>query len=227
MMKSSSASSSSASQGGVVVTHVGGTHLHRARRHWLAAGTALLMALGLPACTKQEKLAFKLTDLSGADYGNELSLTDGVTGKPVTLQDLKGKVVFLFFGFAQCPDICPTTLLKAKEVKEALGQEAKRLQVVFVTLDPERDTPEVLKAYVPSFDESFMGLRGDDTATKKAAREFRVFYQKVPNQDGSSYTIDHTAASYVIDKNGTLRLLVRYTDSVDDIVHDLKLLLKA
>lgn len=225
MMKTSSVPSPSSALV-PVLRRVAGAAISGYRRRLLSIGTAVLVAAGLPACT-QEKPAFKLTDLSGADYGNELSLTNAATGKPVTLQDLKGKVVFLFFGFAQCPDICPTTLLKAREIKEQLGKDADRLQVVFVTLDPERDTPEVLQAYVPSFDESFMGLRGDDKATKKAAREFRVFYQKVPNQDGSSYTLDHTAASYVIDRNGTLRLLVRYTDNVDDIVHDLKLLLKA
>lgn len=196
------------------------------RRRWLSAGAGLMLMAGLPACTK-EKPSFKLTDLSGADYGNALDLTNAVTGKPMTLQDFKGKVVFLFFGFAQCPDICPTTLLKAKEIREALGADADKLQVVFVTLDPERDTPEVMSAYVPSFDPSFIGLRGDTAATKKAAREFRVFYQMVPNQDGSSYTLDHTAASYVIDKDGNLRLLVRYNDAVEDIVNDLKLLIQA
>ncbi|MDO4905448.1 MAG: SCO family protein [Lautropia sp.] len=205
---------------------VDGTTPDVRRRRLLTAGAALAMTVGLPACTK-EKPSFKLTDLSGADYGNALNLTDAVTSKPMTLEDFKGKVVFLFFGFAQCPDICPTTLLKAKEIREALGKDADKLQVVFVTLDPERDTPEVMSAYVPSFDPSFIGLRGDIPATKKAAREFRVFYQKVPNQDGSSYTLDHTAASYLIDKNGNLRLLVRYTDPVDDIVSDLKLLIES
>ena len=165
--------------------------------------------------------------LGGADYGNELSLTDVSTGKPVTLASFKDHVVLLFFGFTQCPDICPTTLLKAKEIRDALGPDGKRLDVVFVTLDPERDTAEVLPAYVHSFDPSFIALRGDMAATKKVAREFRVFFQKVPNQDGSSYTLDHTAASYVIDKTGKLRLLVRYTDPVDNVVSDLKQLLAA
>lgn len=195
------------------------------RRQWLSMATAMLMAGGLAACTQKEKPAYKLTDLSGADYGKTLSLTNAATGKPMSLQDFKGRAVLLFFGFTQCPDICPTTLLKAKEIKEALGTQGERLDVVFVTLDPERDTAEVLNAYVPSFDPSFIALYGDVAATKKAAREFRVFFQKVPNQDDSSYTLDHTAASYVIDKNGTLRLLVRYTDTVEDVVHDLKLLL--
>lgn len=195
------------------------------RRQLLSAATALVVTAALAACTQKEKPAYKLTDLSGADYGKTLSLTNAATGKPVALQDFKGKAVLLFFGFTQCPDICPTTLLKAKEIKDALGKQGEDLDVVFVTLDPERDSAEVLNAYVPSFDPSFIALRGDLVATKKAAREFRVFFQKVPNQDGSSYTLDHTAASYVIDKNGTLRLLVRYTDTVDDVVHDLKLLL--
>lgn len=191
---------------------------------WLGAGGALA---ALSACTEEKQMHFKSTDLQGADYGQELALTDASTGKAVTLKDFHGRVVLLFFGFTQCPDICPTTLLKAKEIRDALGPQGERLAVVFVTLDPERDTPEVLQAYVHSFDPSFIALRGDLPATKKAAREFRVFFQKVPNQDGSSYTLDHTAASYVIDKNGKLRLLVRYTDPVGDIVSDLKQLLAA
>lgn len=195
------------------------------RRQILSAAAALAMAGGLAACTEKKPLSLKLTDLSSADYGNELGLTDAATGKTMTLADYRGKTLLVFFGFTQCPDICPTTLLKAKEIKDALGSQADRLQVIFVTLDPERDTPEVLNAYVSSFDPSFAALYGDIPATKKVAREFRVFYQKVPNQDGSSYTLDHTAASYVIDKDGNLRLLVRYTDTVEDVVHDLKQLL--
>jgi hypothetical protein len=203
------------------------------RRHLLRTGAAAVaLAVGSPlllaGCNRQApQMNFKSTDLDGADYGKSLDLTNTATGKPVSLDTFKGKVVLLFFGFTQCPDICPTTLLKAKEIKEALGKDGDKLDVVFVTLDPERDTAEVMQAYVPSFDPSFIGLRGDPAATKKAAREFRVFYQKVPNQDGSSYTLDHTAASYVIDKDGKLRLLVRYTDAVPDIVSDLKQLIAA
>ena len=127
---------------------------------------------------------------------------------------------------------CPHTAIREDAsmnlaAVEDLARRFGNLDVVFVTLDPERDTAEVMQAYVPSFDPSFIGLRGDPAATKKAAREFRVFYQKVPNQDGSSYTLDHTAASYVIDKDGKLRLLVRYTDAVPDIVSDLKQLIAA
>ena len=197
---------------------------HLSRRRVLSSVPAAALWLGggalmgsLAACSKEKGMTFKSTDLGGADYGNELSLTDVSTGKPVTLTSFKDHVVLLFFGFTQCPDICPTTLLKAKEIRD----------VVFVTLDPERDTAEVLPAYVHSFDPSFIALRGDMAATKKVAREFRVFFQKVPNQDGSSYTLDHTAASYVIDKTGKLRLLVRYTDPVDNVVSDLKQLLAA
>ena len=215
------------------VDHALGTR-HLSRRRVLSSVPAAALWLGggalmgsLAACSKEKGMTFKSTDLGGADYGNELSLTDVSTGKPVTLASFKDHVVLLFFGFTQCPDICPTTLLKAKESRDALGPDGKRLDVVFVTLDPERDTAEVLPAYVHSFDPSFIALRGDLAATKKVAREFRVFFQKVPNQDGSSYTLDHTAASYVIDKTGKLRLLVRYTDPVDNVVSDLKQLLAA
>jgi protein SCO1/2 len=131
----------------------------------------------------------------------------------------------VFFGFTHCPDVCPTTLLKAAQVKKQLGADGGRMQVLFVTVDPERDTPEVLSKYVPAFDPSFIALRGDRDETGKAAREFKVFYQKVPNKDGTSYNVDHTAASYILDTEGRLRLFVRHTQPVEEIVADLRQLL--
>lgn len=191
-----------------------------------AAGVAAGM---LAACTRekeQEKPAFRLLDLSDADYGRKLSLTNTASGAKVSLEDFKGKVTLLFFGFTHCPDVCPTTLLKVAEIRTALGDAARDFLGGFVTLDPERDQPELLNNYVSAFDPTFVALRADDVAaTKKVAQEFRVFFQKVPNRDGSSYTLDHTTASYIFDRSGTLRLLARYNDTVEDIVHDLKLLL--
>ncbi len=194
-------------------------------RFGAAVGVSLLGAGWLAGCSKDKSVSFKSTDITGVDYGKSLSLTDTGTGKRVSLEDFRGKLVMLFFGFTHCPDVCPTTLLKAAEVRKALGADGARMQVLFVTVDPERDTPEVLSRYVPAFDPSFIGLRGDADETAKAAREFKVFYQKVPNKDGTSYTVDHTAASYILDTEGRLRLFVRHTQPVEEIVADLKQLL--
>jgi protein SCO1/2 len=189
-----------------------------------ALGAALFLSGTLAGC-KNDSPSFKSTDITGADYGKQLTLTNAATGKPVSLEDYRGKLVLIFFGFTHCPDICPTTLLKAAEVKSALGPDGDRLQVLFVTVDPERDTPEVLSKYVPAFDPSFIGLRGDGEETTRASREFKVFFQKVPNRDGTSYNVDHTAASYVLDPEGRLRLFVRHTQPVEEIVSDLQQLL--
>ena len=190
----------------------------------LALGAALTAGGLLPGC-KDKAPSFKSTDITGADYGRSLTLDNASTGKPVSLKDFRGKLVLLFFGFTHCPDVCPTTLLKAAKVKEQLGADAGKLQVLFVTVDPERDTAEVLSKYVPAFDPSFIGLRGDPAEIAKAAREFKVFYQKVPNRDGSSYNVDHTAASYILDTEGRLRLFVRHTQPVEEIAADLRQLL--
>ncbi len=197
------------------------------RRRLATAGLLLggaIAAGGLLGCSEKAP-SFKSTDITGADYGKSLTLTNASTGKPVSLEDFRGKVVMLFFGFTHCPDVCPTTLLKAAEVRKQLGGDAERMQVLFVTVDPERDSAEVLSKYVPAFDPSFIGLRGDQAETNKAAREFKVFFQKVPNRDGSSYNVDHTAASYILDPEGRLRLFVRHTQPVEEIVSDLRQLL--
>jgi protein SCO1/2 len=183
---------------------------------------ALLAALLLAACDGAPK--FNSVDITGANYARELALTDH-TGSRRTLADYRGKVVVVFFGYAQCPDICPTTLSDMAQVKRKLGADGERLQVLFVTVDPERDTPTVLAQYVPSFDPTFVGLHGSADDIAKAAKEFKVFYQKVPGKTPTSYTIDHTAGSYVFDKEGRVRLFVKHGQSVDEIAADLKRLL--
>jgi protein SCO1/2 len=147
-----------------------------------------------------------------------------VNGKPRTLDEFKGKVVFLFFGFTQCPDICPTTMAELAEVRRRLGADGARVQGIFVTVDPERDTPEVLKAYLEGMDPSFVGLRGTLAETEAVGREFKIFYQKVPTK-GGNYTMDHTAGAYIFDPAGHLRLFVRYGMKVEELTADIKTLL--
>jgi protein SCO1/2 len=189
----------------------------------------LSMALGLAGCDKIGKLtapaaSFQNTDVTGLQYAQDFALFDH-TGKPRTLADFKGKVVLMFFGYTQCPDVCPTTMAELAGVMKELGPLADQVQVLFVTLDPERDTRELLAQYVPAFDTRFLGLYGDAAATAKVAKEFKVFYAKVPGKEPGSYSIDHTAGSYVFDKNGKVRLFVRHGQGAAPIVHDLKALL--
>lgn len=170
------------------------------------------------------KPEFKAVDITGADYAKELSLIDA-NGQPRTLADFKGKVTLVFFGYTQCPDVCPTTLAELAAVKRELGADGKRVQGVFVTVDPKRDTAEILKAYVGSFDSGFVALRGDQAQTEKAAKDFKVFYAYVPGKTEGSYTVDHTAGTYVFDASGKVRLFVRYGTGADALAHDLKILL--
>jgi protein SCO1/2 len=185
---------------------------------------ALLFALvALTGCGKSDPI-FQLTDVTGADFGKELSLADH-NGKPRTLQDFRGKVVVVFFGFTHCPDVCPTTMNDLALVMKELGPEdAQRVQVLFVTVDPERDTPQVLAQYVPSFYPSFLGLYGDAEATARAAKSFKVFYQKQP-QAGGSYTVDHAAGTYILDSEGRLRLFGQYGAGPQALLHDIRALL--
>lgn len=192
------------------------------RRSWLACCAGLTLTLALAGCNPDAP-HFNSVDVTGADFGKDFHLTDP-DGNPRSLADFRGKVVMLFFGFTQCPDVCPTTLARAVRIRKLLGSEGDRLQVLFVTVDPERDTPEILREYTHAFDPSFIGLYGDAAATKKAADEFRVFYRKVPT--GSSYTMDHTAMSYVIDPQGRLRLAVRHEERAQDVAEDIRTLLK-
>ena len=193
-------------------------------RYVLLAALALLLA----ACQKTEAPApsFKAIDITGADYARELGLPDA-DGKRRVLADFTGKVVVVFFGFMQCPDVCPTTLLELATVKKALGADGARVQGIFVTVDPERDTPELLKAYVNNFGADFVALRGTVDETKAVAKGFKVFFAKVPGKTEGSYTMDHTAGSYVFDTQGRVRLFTRYGTGVEALTHDLKVLLAA
>jgi protein SCO1/2 len=166
---------------------------------------------------------FKSTDITGADYGKSLELTDH-TGRQRQLEDFRGKVVVVFFGFTHCPDVCPTTLADVSAVIKALGQDGEKVQVLFVTVDPERDTKEVLSKYVTAFDPRFLGLYGDAAATQRAAKEFKVYYEK--RKAGDGYSVDHSGQSYVIDPEGRLRLFVRPDRIAADLPADLKTLLK-
>ncbi|MES2104869.1 MAG: SCO family protein [Pseudomonadota bacterium] len=186
---------------------------------------SLTLALSLAACGQDSKPQFKNTDLTGLDYAKDFALTDQ-TGKPRTLADFKGKAVVMFFGYTQCPDVCPTTMAEMATVMKQLGADADKVQVLFVTIDPERDTQALLASYVPAFDPHFLGLYGDKAATEKVAKEFKVFYQKVPGKTADSYTMDHTAGSYVFDPQGRIRLFLRNGQGAEPIVHDLKLLLQ-
>jgi protein SCO1 len=185
----------------------------------------LLLAAPVLAACSGSGASFKNTDITGADYGKDFTLTDH-TGKTRTLADFRGKVVVMFFGYARCPDVCPTTLAELKAAKDQLGEDGKRLQVLFVTVDPERDTREVLASYATAFDPSFLGLYGDAAATARVAKEFKVFYQKAPGKTPESYTVDHSAGSYVFDPQGRLRLLARQ-GNLPNLVADLKTLLNA
>ncbi|MEO7760909.1 MAG: SCO family protein [Casimicrobiaceae bacterium] len=191
-----------------------------------ASATALLLvvAIAVSGCTKPTAESFKATDVTGAPFGREFALTDH-TGKPRTLTDFKGKVVVVFFGYTFCPDVCPTTMAALREVKEKLGADAGKLQVLFITVDPERDTPQVLSVYVPAFDPDFLGLYGDAEATQKVAREFKVLYQKSAGTTPTSYTVDHSAKVFIYDTQGRLRLLAAPDFSVDSYLHDVRMLL--
>lgn len=178
----------------------------------------------LAGCNAQQAEPFKNTDITGLEYAKDFALTD-YTGKLRTLADFKGKVVVLFFGYTQCPDVCPTTMAEMASVMKQLGPLADKVQVLFVTVDPARDTPALLSKYVPAFDPRFLGLVGDQAATEKIAKDFRVFYQKVPGKTSGSYTIDHSAGSYVFDTQGRVRLFIRNGQGPEPIVHDLKVLL--
>lgn len=184
------------------------------------------VAAALSACDRlpgpSAAPGFKGIDITGAPYGQGFSLTDS-NGQPRTLADFQGRVVMLFFGFVQCPDVCPTALSRAAAVMEQLGPQAAQVQLLFVTVDPERDTPELLRAYMAAFDPSFMALTGTEEQIRAAADQFRVYYQKIPT--GSSYTMDHTALSYLIDRQGRLRVAMRHEQGADDCAADIRTLL--
>ena len=194
------------------------------RRHSLGA-LASLVALGTLAACTESKPQFKSIDLTGADYAKDFQLTDH-NGQPRSLQDFKGKVVVMFFGYTQCPDVCPTSMAELAEAKRLLGPDGAKVQGLFVTVDPARDTPEVLKAYMANFDPTFLALRGTPEQLATVAKDFKVFYKKVDGKTPTSYTMDHSAASYVYDTQGRLRLYTRYGSGAQALASDLRLLLQ-
>jgi protein SCO1 len=200
------------------------------RRLFTIFAVAALAALAgcdkSPGAAAATDVKFQGVDITGAEYGQQLSLPDQ-NGTPRTLADFKGKVTVVFFGYTQCPDVCPTTMAELAQVKKSLGADGERIQGVFVTVDPDRDTPEVLKAYMASFDPSFVALRGTAEQTAAAAKEFKVFFAKVPGKTEGTYTVDHTAGSYVFDTDGKLRLFTRYGSGAPALTADLKVLLGA
>ena len=184
----------------------------------------LLLIATLVACGAGGP-AFQASDISGSSFGRDFELKDA-QGRTRTLADFRGKAVVLFFGYTQCPDVCPTTLAALADAMKRLGPDADRVQVLFVTVDPERDTPALLAQYVPAFDPRFLGLYGDADATARTAKEFKVLYQKVAGPTGN-YTMDHSAGTYIFDPQGRLRLYVSNGQGPDVFVHDLRELLKA
>jgi protein SCO1 len=183
-----------------------------------------LFSLNLTACS-EKKLEFKSVDLTGATYARDFALPD-VNGQTKGVKDFAGKVLVVFFGFAQCPDVCPTTLAEVAEAKKLLGPDGDKLQAVFITIDPERDTAQVLKAYMANFDPSFVALRGSAEQTAATAKEFKVFYKKVEGQTQTAYTMEHSAGSYVFDPSGKVRLYTRYQLGAQALADDVRLLLK-
>ena len=183
-----------------------------------------LCAVAMLAACSPEKPAFKAVDITGAEYARQLALPDA-NGKPRTLAEFKGKVTLVFFGFTQCPDVCPTALAEIAEVKQKLGADGAKVQAVFVTVDPERDTPEVIGAYVRNFGSDFVALRGSLEQTHAAAKEFKIFFAKVPGKTEGAYTMDHTAGTFVFDPQGRIRLFIRQGGGAEAMASDIKLLL--
>lgn len=186
----------------------------------------LALASLLAGCERTpSKPAFKLTDITGAPFGREFNLTDH-NGKARTLADFRGKVVTVFFGFTHCPDVCPTTLAEMAAVMRELGPDEQKVQVLFITVDPERDTAQVLKQYVPSFNPAFLGLYGDADALARTAKEFKIVYQKQA-LPGGGYSVDHSAGTYIFDTEGRLRLYASYGSGAAKLLHDIRILLAA
>ena len=195
----------------------------------IAASALLVSGTGLlSACTPSApKASFNAIDLTGGkEYGQDFSMPDHL-GQRRTIADFKGKVVLVFFGYTQCPDVCPTTLSDLAAVKQKLGAKGDRLQVLFATVDPARDTPEILKAYMGNFDPSFLALRGSDEELATMAKDLKIHYKKVDGTTPTSYTMDHTAGDYIFDPQGRLRLYSRYGTAVDTLAKDIELLIDA
>lgn len=186
---------------------------------------ATFTALALLGCAPGGP-KFEAADITGASFGRDFALTD-TAGKPRGLADFRGKAVVVFFGFTQCPDVCPTALATLAEAMRKLGADAERVQGVFITIDPERDNAELLSRYVPAFHPGFVGLYGDAAATERVAKEFKVVYRKAPGRTPGTYTMDHSAGMYVFDPRGRLRLYVSHGQGADALAHDLRELLRS
>lgn len=191
----------------------------------IALSLVLTGVIGIfSACTPQQPV-FASIDVTGAGYAKGFELTDH-NGQVRTLNDFAGKVVVLFFGYTQCPDVCPTTMTELAEVKKALSKDGERLQGIFITVDPERDTPELLKAYMANFDPSFLALRPTPDKLSALAKDYKIYFKKVEGKTPTSYTMDHSAGSYVYDTQGRLRLFTRYGSGPKPLTEDIRLLLK-
>jgi protein SCO1/2 len=191
----------------------------------LTGAVALSLTAGLLTACAPDKPQFKSIDLTGADYAQGFSLTDH-NGQLRTLKDFSGKIVVVFFGFTQCPDVCPTSMAELAQVKQLLGKDGDKLQGIFITVDPERDTPELLKAYMANFDPGFLALRPTPAQLPELAKAFKVYYKKVEGKTASSYTMDHAAGSYIYDAKGQLRLYSRYGAGAEILASDIRLLLQ-
>ena len=198
----------------------------RGRLKFLVTLGLLAAAAGLMSACSDKKQSFAAIDVTGADYARDFSLTDH-NGQTRTIRDFSGKVVVLFFGYTQCPDVCPTSMAELAEVKKLLGKDGDRLQGLFITVDPQRDTPEVLKAYMTNFDPSFLALYTAPDKLAALAKDYKVYFKKVDGQTPTSYTMDHSAGSYIYDTQGKLRLYTRYGTGTAPLLADIKLLLQA
>ncbi|RFO97871.1 SCO family protein [Rhodoferax lacus] len=199
------------------------------KRHTLQRLAACALAAAAPAflvACSEAKPSFTSVDVTGADYAKAFELSDH-NGKVRHLTDFAGKVVVMFFGYTQCPDVCPTTMADMAGIKKSLGADGERLQVLFVTVDPERDTPELLKAYMVNFDPSFLALVPTAQQLPEVTRDFKIYYKKVEGETPTSYSMDHSAGSYIFDAKGQLRLFTRYGSPKEALTKDIQTLLKA
>jgi len=197
----------------------------RSALKFMALSLCLSGLAGSLASCSENKPSFAAIDITGAEYARDFDLTDH-NGQRRTLKDFAGKVVVLFFGYTQCPDVCPTSMLELAEVKKLLGKDGERLQGLFVTVDPERDTPEVLKAYMANFDPSFLALYTTPAKLEALATEYKVYFKKVDGPTPTSYSVDHSAGSYVYDPQGKVRLYTRYGSGAALLAADIRLLLQ-
>lgn len=197
----------------------------RMAAQWLAGAFAVTLTSGVLTACSPDKLQFNSIDLTGADYAQGFSLTDH-NGQLRTLKDFSGKIVMVFFGYTQCPDVCPTTLAEMAQIKQLLGADGNKLQVIFITVDPERDSPEVLKAYMANFDPTFLALRPSLQQLLEVAKDFKLYYKKVDGQTPGSYTMDHSAGRYIFDVNGRIRLYSRHGSGAQALASDIRLLLE-